>query len=121
MEEIKWNFHALPPVYSHYTREEANAELIHATKAYSTCKSVAKVFAECRRKPSGKIVHPESCQTHAESLQSCYNAIKIIPASCQSDYSQVYKCLNENKSCEVQMNAYIRCEHPAFKAFSDYH
>ena len=72
MEEIKWNFHALPPVYSHYTREEANAELIHATKAYSTCKSVAKVFGECRRKPSGKIVHsrilPNPCRVPAKLL-----------------------------------------------------
>lgn len=121
MEENGWNFYMMPPKHQNCTSSEVDMELVSSIKAFNTCEKVAKVFSDCRKKPSGKFVHPEACLTHAEALQSCYNEVKTVPSQCSVQYNNILTCLLNKGKCEANMNDYIHCEHPALKKYNDYH
>jgi hypothetical protein len=111
----------MPPLVANYTKNEVDLELIHSTKAYYVCHSVARAFSECRLKPSGKVVHPENCLNHAEALMGCYNDVKTVPPTCKTSFASIQQCLDNKGSCEVQMKEYLDCEHPAYKTYESYH
>ena len=120
MGEVEWNMHMMPPKYAEYTKDEVNSELIHSSKAYYVCNTVAKAFAECRKKPDGKLVHPEICQNHADALMTCYNQVKQVPSECKNSYAMVFNCLNDKSQCNNQLKEYLGCYHPATKIYESY-
>ena len=111
----------MPPLLAKYTKEEIDEKLIHSTKAFHVCKSIALVYSECRKMPLGKVVEPESCLNHAEALMTCYNHVKKVPDNCKNVYGKLKTCLHKNKKvCEKDMNDYILCDHPAQSLYRDY-
>jgi hypothetical protein len=121
MEGNGLNLYSMPPLYRKLSRNEVDSEMIHSTKAYYVCNSVAKALGHCRQRPNGKLVHPEDCQTHAEALLTCYNLVKIVPNDCQAHFNSVLECLTQNNFCESKMQNYLNCDHPAYRQYESYH
>ncbi|CAG9329581.1 unnamed protein product [Blepharisma stoltei] len=120
MVENSWNFQFLPPQVDVYSKDEVFSNLIHSAKAYSSCAPVVKKFAECRKRPIGKIVDPETCQPYAEHLIECYNEVKGVPASCKTSYEKVFNCLQHGGKCEEDLRGYLDCKHPATSKYEKY-
>ena len=91
----KQDFYMKPPLVSLYDKDSLYKEFVHSAKAFHVCGAVAKTFAECRKKPSGKIVHPELCKPHADTLLTCYNEVKTTPKQCEESYIRVVDCLQK--------------------------
>lgn len=120
MSYNNWDLHFLPQRHSFYTPEQISEELINCAKAFHTCKPVATVYAACRRSPEGRLVEPEICLFHAESLMNCYNLVKTIPGECKEIHEKLKTCLDSKGKCEAYMNEYVSCEHPASIIYKDY-
>ena len=121
MVESGLNLFMMPPKYRQYHYLEVNDELIQSVKAFITCTNIAKTFAECRRRPAGKLVDPESCKDHAEALHVCYNEVKKIPLDCKSLFENAFNCMKTRGNCEQALSEYVGCPHPASKKYENYH
>lgn len=115
-----WNISCLSPGFSNYSENEINEEIIHASKAFHSCKAIADIYAECRTSLLGQYIEPEGCLIHAEALQSCYNFVKLVPSRCQESFTQLNNCLKKRQNCKKIMKEYIQCEHPATEIFKAY-
>mmetsp|Transcript_32201 Transcript_32201/g.55639 ORF Transcript_32201/g.55639 Transcript_32201/m.55639 type:complete len:129 (+) Transcript_32201:2171-2557(+) len=123
-----WNFKFVPPVTAEYTDIEVKHWLIHANLASSACASIQNVFEQCRRKPLGKHAAPELCRPHADALIQCTNEVRRVPKLCQSKFDEAANCLDEKNgkgkdhtgSCAGLLEAYLACDHPVKKAYSNY-
>lgn len=115
-----WNIDCLSPRFASYSQNEINEELIHASKAFHTCKAIADIYAECRTSLMGQYIEPEGCLVHAEALQNCYNFVKQVPSICQERFTQLNDCLKGTQNCTKFMEEYIQCEHPATEIYEAY-
>lgn len=77
-------------------------------------------FADCRAKPYGRFVEPESCRNHAEALIQCYHDVRAVPPACKSSFDNVMSCLNAGNTCKTQMDGYLECSHPAAAKYAKY-
>lgn len=120
MVENSWNFQFLPPQVDTYSSSEVYSSIIHSAKAFTACGPVAKHLVQCRQKPLGKIIDPETCQPHAETLIECYNEVQSVPAACRISYEKAFSCLQSKGRCEESLKEYIKCNHPAASKYEKY-
>ncbi|OMJ76081.1 hypothetical protein SteCoe_24644 [Stentor coeruleus] len=118
MAEDKWNFLANPPIVGSIDNEYYNKELIGSVRAFYACGKVAKALADCRKRPEGRFVHPEKCESHARAVVDCYQEVRNAPATCASPYEKTFECLQKGGSCASLLEDYVKCEHPAAKKYN---
>lgn len=113
MAEHGWNYHMNPPKYREVSDPDTYIELIHSISASKYCEKVAKDLAQCRKRPEGKLTHPEKCKDPAISLINCFKTVQAIPQPCKQHFDSTLNCLQTGKKCDSFLESYLSCDHPA--------